>query len=217
MADPGFPRGGDANSKGGCEKLLFSRFLTKNCMKLKEFWLRGGHVPGAPLRSANGDHWQIQEGSYGGPHLCQISFIFLPNILPNNRFPPPTQGLVPVLEILDPPLETCNLLWIFAKHTFLISWSYLEQECIPVGCVPPAHWPYLRISSYPTHAPGSNHTPPWEQPCMSPLSNHAHPSGATTHAPPGSNYTPPQAWILCACFRVRVQKLFLSSENWVSP
>ena len=117
----------DANSKGGCEKLLFSRFLTKNCVKLKEFGLRGGHVPGASLRSANGDHWQIQEGNYGGPHLCQISFIFLPNILPNNRFSPPTQGLVPVLEILDPPLETCNLLWwIFAKHTFLISWSYLE-------------------------------------------------------------------------------------------
>ena len=38
----------------------------------------------------------------------------------------------------------------------------LQQECIPVGCVPPAHWSYLRISSYPMHAP-------WEQPRTPPL------------------------------------------------
>ena len=60
-----------------------------------------------------------------------------------------------------------------------------EQECIPVGCVPPAHWSYLCISSYPMHAippeqprmsPQSNHAcPPW--------SNHACPPRATMHAP----------------------------------
>ena len=42
-----FPRRG-ANSKGGCEKLLFGNFFPKNCMKLKEFGTRGGGVPGAP-------------------------------------------------------------------------------------------------------------------------------------------------------------------------
>ena len=47
MADQGFPRAGDTNSKGGCEKLLFSQFLPKNCMILKEFGPRGGaHTPG---------------------------------------------------------------------------------------------------------------------------------------------------------------------------
>ena len=45
----------------------------------------------------------------------------------------------------------------------------VEQECIPVGCVPPAHWSYLRISSYPTHAPP--------------------PTGATTHAPRGCTWS----------------------------
>ena len=29
VADPGFPRGRDTNSKGGCEKLLFSHFSLK--------------------------------------------------------------------------------------------------------------------------------------------------------------------------------------------
>ena len=39
---------GDANSKDGCEKLLFGQFFPKNCMKLKTFGLEGG-VPGTPL------------------------------------------------------------------------------------------------------------------------------------------------------------------------
>ena len=60
---------------------------------------------------------------------------------------------------------------------------HLQQECIPVGCVPPAQWPYLGISSYPTHAPWATMPAPWEQPCMPPMSNHAHPPRATTHAP----------------------------------
>ena len=37
VAGPGFPQGGGANSKDGCEKLLFGQFFPKNCMKLKEF------------------------------------------------------------------------------------------------------------------------------------------------------------------------------------
>ena len=75
----------------------------------------------------------------------------------------------------------------------------LEQECIPVGCVPPAHWPYLHIASYPMHAPQSNHTHPPEQPCMppratthAPLEQPHMPPGATTHTPlPWSNHACP--------------------------
>ena len=63
-------------------------------------------------------------------------------------------------------------------------------------------------------------TPPRDQ---------VHPPGPGTPplgpgTPPRTRYTPnqvhpsrtrfsPREWILCACFRVRVQKLFLSSEN----
>ena len=52
-----------------------------------------------------------------------------------------------------------------------------RQECIPVGCVPPAHWSYLATThAHPpgaaTHAPGSNHAcPPREQPRTPPPVN----------------------------------------------
>ena len=41
-----FPEGG-ANSAGGCANLLFHKIFDKNCMKMKEFGLRG--VPSARL------------------------------------------------------------------------------------------------------------------------------------------------------------------------
>ena len=41
VADPGFPRGGGANSPGGCQHTILPNFL-KNCMKLKEFGPPGG-------------------------------------------------------------------------------------------------------------------------------------------------------------------------------
>ena len=47
VADPGIPRGGGANCKGGCEKLLYGQFFPTNCMKLKEFGGGGASVPGA--------------------------------------------------------------------------------------------------------------------------------------------------------------------------
>ena len=42
VVDPGFLPGGGANSKEGCEKLLFGHLFPKNCMKLKEFGPQGG-------------------------------------------------------------------------------------------------------------------------------------------------------------------------------
>ena len=44
VADPGFPRGGGANSQGGGANLLFGQKISKNCMKMKEFG-PGGHPP----------------------------------------------------------------------------------------------------------------------------------------------------------------------------
>ena len=63
----------------------------------------------------------------------------------------------------------------------------LRRECIPVGCVPLAHRSYLRISSYPTHAP------PGATMHATPGSNHACPPRATTHAPPEQPCIPPRA------------------------
>ena len=57
VADPGFPRGGGANSSGGRQHMILPNF-PKNCMKLKEFEPRGG-VPRAPLRSATDKTIQI--------------------------------------------------------------------------------------------------------------------------------------------------------------
>ena len=51
VAEPGFPRGGGANS-GGCQHTILSKF-PKNCMKLKEFGPPGGTR--VPLRSATGN------------------------------------------------------------------------------------------------------------------------------------------------------------------
>ena len=41
VADPGFPRGGGANSPRGSQHTILPKF-PKNCMKLKEFGHPGG-------------------------------------------------------------------------------------------------------------------------------------------------------------------------------
>ena len=40
VAGPGFPQGGRANSKGGCEKLLFCQFFPKKLHKIERIWTR---------------------------------------------------------------------------------------------------------------------------------------------------------------------------------
>ena len=106
---------------------------------------------------------------------------------------------------------------LWEVRTTQINWKssvyfYLIQECIPVGCVPPAHWPYLVISYAPplatthtprnhacppatTHAPNNHaHTPATMhtplQPHTPPLQPHMPP--ATMHAPSASMHAPPQ-------------------------
>ena len=50
VADPGFPKGGDANHKGAGANLVFGSIAPKNCMKIKKIGLaeRGAHILGAP-------------------------------------------------------------------------------------------------------------------------------------------------------------------------
>ena len=103
---------------------------------------------------------------------------------------------------LDSDYNLFKLIWYWKAF-------YTGQECIPVGCVPPAHWPYLIVCH--AHPPPSRmpplqpctppqpHTPP--QPCMPPC-NHAHPHNHThphNHAcppqpcmPPANSYAPPR-------------------------
>ena len=72
----------------------------------------------------------------------------------------------------------------FASH------SKQQEECIPVGCVLPAHRPYLVVSHacppQPHTPPATTHAPP--QPCTPPTTTHTPPQPctppATTHAPP---------------------------------
>ena len=56
VEDPGFPRGGGANSPGGRQHTILPN-LSKTCMKMKEFGPQG-RVPRDPLRSTtdNGIH-----------------------------------------------------------------------------------------------------------------------------------------------------------------
>ena len=71
---------------------------------------------------------------------------------------------------------------LYAANHLLLN-NIIKQECIPVGCVPPAHWSYLCISLYPMHIPPKQpHTPP--------RSNHACSLGATTHIPREQPHTP---------------------------
>ena len=69
--DPGFPRGGGANSPGGRQHTILPYF-PENCMKLKEFGPRGGGArpSRSPLRSATGKYFQVMALS---PILCALT------------------------------------------------------------------------------------------------------------------------------------------------
>ena len=54
-------------------------------------------------------------------------------------------------------------------------WTWIKLECIPVGCVPPAHWQCLIVSVTHTTTPAM-HAPTMHAPC------HAH--APTMHASP---------------------------------
>ena len=52
VVDPGCPRGGGANSKGVCEKLLFNQFFSQKLHEIERIWAPGASM--APLIFANG-------------------------------------------------------------------------------------------------------------------------------------------------------------------
>ena len=106
-----------------------------------------------------------------------------------------------ILSISGLLKHLCFTIWF----SVLVRFHQLIQQCIPVGCVAPTHWPYLVLSYTPPcnhacppatmHAPQQPHMPP-QQPCTPP-SNHTCPP-ATTHVPrqpctPPSNHTCPLA------------------------
>ena len=94
--------------------------------------------------------------------FCLHRFDFLPlEILP--------------IKLLSPALQHWKYLSLLKIH--------LIQECIPVGCVPPAHWPYLIASAPPQTchvcSPTCHACPPATR--TSPL---PHPPPSTMHAQP---------------------------------
>ena len=103
------------------------------------------------------------------------------------------------------PKNICDRLKLWWKSfKFCMSKSHdtifwlQKQECIPVGCVPPAHWPYLiektmHAPQKTTHTPLENHAHPPGATTHAPRSNHACSLGATMHAPPEQPCTPPRA------------------------
>ena len=78
MADPGFPRGGGANSPGGGRQHTILPCFPKNCMKLKEFGPPGGgarpkfYYVDPPLCMIKGENLK---------HALSEELIFLPNCM----------------------------------------------------------------------------------------------------------------------------------------
>ena len=90
-----------------------------------------------------------------------------------------------------------KLLYFLNPTTFLPNHlgHIAKLECIPVGCVPPAHWPYLVVSArgvchthtLAMHAPTPDHAPPAMHaplPCMPPRHVHPLPCTPLWHACP---------------------------------
>ena len=78
------------------------------------------------------------------------------------------------------------------------SFTFIKPECIPVGCVPPAHWPYFLVLCLPVaggwSCPGGGvdiSSPyqdlhPWPGPPPPPLTR-----TSTPHPHPGPDHLPP--------------------------
>ena len=97
----------------------------------------------------------------------------------------PQSGVFRVCEIRGSDSTTKNNLW---KGPRVVSDTSILQECIPVGCVPPAA---VAVSPA-THAPPPpHHARPWPHmtPCYAHPLSHAYPP--VTHAPPLSHACSP--------------------------
>ena len=115
----------------------------------------------------------------------------------------------------------------FASH------SKQEEECIPVGCVPPTHRPYLVVSHAcpptTTHAPHNHtcspttmHTQPTTthasqpctppQPCM-PTPATMHTPLTTMHAPPRNHAHPPMNRMTNRCKNITLPQTSFAGGN----
>ena len=91
------------------------------------------------------------------------SFISVQNIISKEMFNDFLHNLSGIwssllgnLSNLKYVLEKKNVCNLTTEWPANMMWINIKQECIPVGCVPPAHWPYLIVSEKTektTHAP----------------------------------------------------------------
>ena len=145
MADPGFPRGGGANWGGGNNT---RQIFLKTAWNWRNLDARG--VPRAPLRSANA--WVLKQ-----PQTHSIT-----NYQDNK--PWSNDIILTVLIILgrEKILFVFTLdfscVLIFLRHPVHVHYftilKYKQQECIPVGFVPPAAISVRR---------GLHQAPPWDE------------------------------------------------------
>ena len=54
---------------------------------------------------------------------------------------------VPLPEFLIVNFDIADFGFEHSKHPPHPNWNFSIQECIPVGCVPPAHWPHPVVSA----------------------------------------------------------------------
>ena len=109
------------------------------------------------------------------------------------------------LHLRNPLLIGLAILWQTDRHEHMQNKNYYltricphkQQECIPVGCILPAHWPYA-MHTPSTHAPCHAHPPS----CMPPITHapchtHCPAMHAPCHAhPPPCHASPPPVRIL---------------------
>ena len=65
--------------------------------------------------------------------------------------------------------------YVHEQLSFYIPNNLKKQECIPVGCVPPAHWPYLVVSHARPPAPCMPPAPCTPPAPRTPPRHHVHP------------------------------------------
>ena len=142
VADPGCSRGGGANSKGGCEKLLFGQLFPKKYTKLKEFGTRGERKSVVrpkphPPRSANGDGnlsvYSVvlamskfsMRRSNPGEGINWGDQIWSPQKKPSNlpHLPPTSETSSEHLRVFLTPLPVRHLLNIWSKLGILTFFS----------------------------------------------------------------------------------------------
>ena len=164
-----------------------------------------GCVPPAPLVDRISQHALLQGGAWSGgclvPRGCLLQGgAWFRGDLVLGWVPALEGGGIPACTEANPPPEDRILDTRFWKYylapNFICRWY---QECIPAGCVPPAHWPYPIVSQrcLPNTPPPRCRSPGCRPPQMQPSPRMQTPLDAETP------WCRPPSHLICdACWEV---------------